>query len=89
MNGHKTWECYVLGLDPQGVDAFRITTFQMKADGTPDLNSIAFTPTQAEWNVPGAQAVLKGAATLDGEWQTVTEANKAGFRFFKVVVELP
>jgi hypothetical protein len=89
MNGHKTWECYVLGLDPQGVEAFRITTFQMKADGTPDLNSIAFTPTQAEWNVPGAQAVLKGAATLDGEWQTVTEANKAGFRFFKVVVELP
>ena len=89
MNGHKVWECYVLGLDPQGVEAFRITTFQMKADGTPDLNSIAFTPTQAEWNVPGAQAVLKGAATLDGEWQTVTEENKAGFRFFKVVVEVP
>ena len=89
VNGHKVWECYVLGLDPQGVEAFRITTFQMKADGTPDLNSIAFTPTQAEWNVPGAQAVLKGAATLDGEWQMVTEENKAGFRFFKVVVELP
>ena len=88
-NGHKTWECYVLGLDPQGVDAFRITTFQMKADGTPDLSSIAFTPAQAEWNVPGAQAVLKGAATLDSEWQTVTEENKSGFRFFKVVVELP
>ena len=31
----------------------------------------------------------KGAATLDGEWQTVTEENKAGFRFFKVVVEVP
>ena len=89
VNGHKTWECYVLGLDPQGVEAFRITTFQMRADGTPDLNGIAFTPPQAEWNVPGAQAVLKGAATLDGEWQTVTEENKAAFRFFKVVVELP
>ncbi len=89
VNGHKTWECYVLGLDPQGIEAFRITTFQMKADGTPDLNSIAFTPAQAEWNVPGAQAVLKGTATLDGEWQTVTEENKAGFRFFKVVVEVP
>ena len=35
------------------------------------------------------QGVLKGAATLDGEWQTVTEENKAGFRFFKVVVEVP
>ena len=89
MNGHKTWECYVLGLDPQGVEVFRITTFQMKADGTPDLNSIAFTPTQAERNVPGAQAVLKGAESLNGEWQTVTEENKAGFRSFKVVVEVP
>ena len=30
-----------------------------------------------------------GAERLDGEWQTVTEENKAGFRFFKVVVEVP
>ncbi len=30
-----------------------------------------------------------GTVTLDGAWQTVTEENKAGFRFFKVVVELP
>ena len=89
-NGRKLWECYVLGLNPEvATNDFRIISFPMKADGTPDLNSIAFTPTQAEWNVPGAQAVLKGAATLDGEWQTVTEENKAGFRFFKVVVEVP
>ena len=89
MNGHKVWECYVVGLDPQGEEAFRITTFQMNADGTPDLNSIAFAPAQEQWNVPGATPVVKGAATLDGEWQTVTEENKAGFRFFKVVVEVP
>ena len=89
VNGHKTWECYVVGLDPQGTEVFRITTFQMKADGTPDLNSIAFMPAQEHWNVPGATPVVKGAATLDGEWQTVTKENKAGFRFFKVVVELP
>ena len=42
-----------------------------------------------EQSVLLAQAVLKGAASLDGEWQTVTEESKAGFRFFKVVVELP
>ena len=42
-----------------------------------------------EQSVLLAQAVLKGAATLDGEWHTLTEENKAGFRFFKVVVELP
>ena len=37
-------------------------------------------------------AVLKGAATLDGEWKAVegaTAAEKAAMRFFKVVVELP
>ena len=89
VNGHKVWECYVVGLDPQGTEAFRITTFQMKADGTPDLNSIAFVPVQEQWNLLGATPVVKGATTLDGEWQTVTEENKAGFRFFKVVVELP
>ena len=33
--------------------------------------------------------MLKGTERLDDEWQTVTEENKAGFRFFKVVVELP
>ena len=89
VNGHKVWECYVVGLDPQGEEAFRITTFQMKADGTPDLSSIAFAPVQEQWNVPGATPVVKGAATVEGEWQTVTEENKAGFRFFKVVVEVP
>ena len=88
-NGRKVWECYVLGLDPQKLDDFRITTFPMKADGTPDLANLEFEPTQGKWNVPGARPVVKGAATLDGAWQTVTEENKAGFRFFKVVVELP
>ncbi|MBR0066843.1 MAG: hypothetical protein IJQ00_04545 [Kiritimatiellae bacterium] len=37
------------------------------------------------------QAVLKGAATLDGEWKSVegaTAAEKAAMRFFKVVVEV-
>ncbi len=92
VNGYKTWECYVLGLDPQGVEAFRITTFQMKADGTPDLENIMVDPPKAQWNVPGARAVVKGAATLDGEWKTVEEATaaeKAAMRFFKVVVEVP
>ena len=91
MNGHKTWECYVLGLDPQGVEAFRITTFQMKADGTPDLENIAIDPPKSQWNVPGARAVVYGTATLDGEWKSVegaTAAEKAAMRFFKVVVEV-
>ncbi|MBR3222841.1 MAG: SUMF1/EgtB/PvdO family nonheme iron enzyme [Kiritimatiellae bacterium] len=83
-------ECYVVGLDPEKADEdFKITSFPMNADGTPDLANIAFAPAQEQWNVPGATPVVKGAASLDGEWQTVTEENKAGFRFFKVCVELP
>ena len=38
------------------------------------------------------QAVLKGAATLDGEWKVVegaTAVERAAMRFFKVVVEVP
>ena len=89
-NGRKVWECYVLGLDPTlATNDFKITSFPMKVDGTPDLANMAFAPELEQWNVPGARAVVKGAPSLDGEWQTVTEENKAGFRFFKVVVEVP
>jgi hypothetical protein len=92
-NGRAVWECYVLGLDPENGDAtndFRIVSFPLKADGTPDIEHIVFDPPQARWNVPGARAVIKGAATLDAaDWPEVTEQNKASFRFFKVEVELP
>ena len=83
-------ECYVVGLDPESTtNDFRITSFPMKADGTPDLENIVFDPPEARWNVVGARPVVKGAASLGGEWQAVTEENKAGFRFFKVEVVLP
>ena len=93
VNGRKVWECYVLGLDPQmATNDFRIVSFPMKADGTPDLANIVFDPPRAQWNVPGAQPVVKGAESLDGDWHKVdkaSESDKAKFRFFKVVVELP
>ena len=83
-------ECYVVGVDPEKADEdFKITSFPMKADGTPDLENIVFDPPEARWNVSGARPVVKGAAALGGEWQTVTEENKASFRFFKVEVVLP
>lgn len=91
-NGWTVWECYVVGLDPQKMDEFKITFFSMKADGTPDLENIAVNPPKSQWNVPGARAVVKGAATLDGEWKAVegaTAVEKAAMRFFKVVVEVP
>ena len=91
-NGHKVWESYVIGADPNDKnDSLRITAFPMKADGTPDLENIAFSPAQSKWNVEGAKPVIKGRATLEGsdEWQTVTDGNKADMRFFRVEVALP
>ena len=91
-NGRKVWECYVVGLDPEDTtNDFKIVSFPMKADGTPDISAIAFDPPEAKWNVQGATPVLKGKATLEGtgEWQTVTDENKADMRFFKVEVVLP
>ena len=84
-------ECYLVGLDPQSAtNDFKITSFPLKADGTPDIEHIVFDPPQAKWNVSGARAVIKGAAALsDTEWPEVTEQNKASFRFFKVEVVLP
>ena len=91
-NGRKVWECYVLGLNPEDNSAtndFKITSFPLKPDGTPDIEHIVFDPPQAKWNVPATYKV-KGAVNLnDMVWPEVTEENKAGFRFFKVTVELP
>ena len=90
-NGRKVWECFVLGLDPEDADDdFKITSFPMNADGTPNLSAITISPPQARWNVEGATPVLKGSASLfGGDWQTVTDDNKALMRFFKVEVALP
>ena len=83
-------ECYVVGVDPEKADKdFRIVSFQMNADGTPDLASIVFEPARDKWNVPAAWPVVKGAVELGGEWQAVTDGNRAGMRFFRVEVEVP
>ena len=86
-------ECYVLGLDPANeTNDFKIVSFPMGADGKPDLERIVFEPEERKWNVQGARAVLKGAETVDGDWHEVdkaSEADRAKYRFYKVVVELP
>lgn len=91
-NGHKVWESYVIGADPNDKDdSLKITAFPMKANGTPDFDGMEISPPQSKWNVEGAQSVIKGKATLDGagEWEKVTEENEADMRFFKVEVVLP
>ena len=68
-------QCYILGLAPEEPESdFRIVSFPMKADGTPDFENVTFDPPQSEWNVPEARPVLKGKTTLQGaNWQTVTD----------------
>ena len=40
-NGRPVWACYALGLDPQDAASdFRIASFPMKADGTPDFANV-------------------------------------------------
>ena len=91
-NGRKVWECYALGLDPEDNSAtndFKITSFPLKSDGTPDVEHIVFDPPQARWNVPATYKV-KGAVNLnDTVWPEVTDENKGALRFFKVEVVLP
>ena len=87
-------ECYVLGLDPEDTtNDFKIVSFPMKTDGTPDLANIVFDPPPAKWKVPATYKVL-GAATLEGPWVEVPSGGALGesalpLRFFKVIVELP
>ena len=91
-NGRKVWECYVLGLDPKEVADFRIIAFPMKADGTPDLAKIAFSPSKEDWNLVGAEPVLEGRSGLgaDAGWVTVTDVSApTSLRFFRIRVELP
>ena len=92
-NGRPVWACYALGLDPQDAASdFRIASFPMKADGTPDFANVVFDPPKAQWNVPDAPVTWKGSATLEGPWRTVTvEGGSPGtarptMQFFKAVV---
>ena len=66
-NGHKVWECYVIGADPNDKDdSLKITAFPMKADGTPDFEAMTIAPPQSKLNVERAQPVLKGKSALEG-----------------------
>ena len=92
-NGWKVWQCYALGVDPQvATSVFKIVSFSMKADGTPDLENVVFDPPQEQWNVPGATVVWKGAAKLEGPWRTIRAKDgspgtaRPTMRFFKAVV---
>ena len=87
-NGRTATECYALALDSAlATDDIRIVSIEI-VDGEP---KVEWEPKVNRWTGAEIQAVLKGAATLDGEWKSVegaTAAEKAAMRFFKVVVEV-
>ena len=87
-NGRKVWECYVLGLTPTTLTDFRITSFPMKANGTPDLERLTFEPPRETWNIKTAAPKVKGCVNLSDQWQEVPLGGNPSFRFFKVEVEL-
>ena len=88
-NGLSMWECYLLGLDPEiNTNGFRITSFPMKEDGTPDLERMMFEPLPEVWNVPAAYEV-KGATTPSGPWMDVPIGGDPSYRFFRVELVLP
>ena len=97
-NGRTAAECYMLGLDPAlATNDFRIVSIEL-VDGEP---KVEWEPKVNRWTGAELNAVLKGAATLDGPWEDVPEGSgspgrlappltaRPTMRFFKVVVELP
>jgi hypothetical protein len=85
-NGRTVAECYALGLDPTlATNDFRIVSIEL-VDGKP---KVEWEPKTNRWTGVEIQAVLKGAAALEGPWADVPAGGNPAYRFFKVVVELP
>ena len=81
---HARWDAY-RPLTVSETNDFRIVSIEM-VDGKP---KVEWEPKTNRWTGAEIQAVLKGAAALEGEWKAVegaTAAEKAAMRFFKVVV---
>lgn len=89
-NGRAVWQCYVLGLAPDGPGDFRITSLPMKADGTPDFAGISFVPPQSDWRLPNAVPVIQGRSDLSDveQWRDVPSGGDPSLRFFRVKVEI-
>ena len=87
----KVWQCYVLGLNPEdAANDFRITSFPMNANGTPNLAGIEVSPSTNGWNVSGATYKVKGKAMLADGWQDIDPASvNPALRFFAVELVLP
>ena len=87
---NKVWQCYVAGIDPEDEDAKFIATISMDAGGKP---VVAHDPPLSEEEAAKRTYRTLGKKTLDPneEWTDVTDVDDpdaAGWRFFKVKVEM-
>ena len=87
---NKVWECYVAGIDPEDADAKFEATITMGADGKP---VVAHDPPLTEEEAAKRTYRTLGKKTLDPaeDWTDVTDESDldaAGWRFFKVKVEM-
>ena len=69
----------------EATNYFRIVSIEL-VDGKP---KVEWEPKTNRWTGVEIQAVLKGAASLEGPWAEVPAGSNPAYRFFKVVVELP
>ena len=87
---NKVWECYVAGIDPEDEKAKFIATISMDAGGKP---VVAHDPPLSEEEAAKRTYRTLGRKTLDPNeaWTDVTDESDldaAGWRFFKVKVEM-
>ena len=87
---NKVWQCYVAGIDPEDEDAKFEATITMGADGKP---VVAHDPPLTEEEAAKRTYRTLGKKTLDPaeDWTDVTDESDldaAGWRFFKVKVEM-
>ena len=87
---NKVWECYVAGISPTDEAARFEATIEMDADGKP---VVKWNPPLTEEEAAKRTYRTLGKKTLDSneEWTDVTDVDDpdaAGWRFFKVKVEM-
>ena len=93
MNGNVLGDLWIHSSVNGFAEKSRLTHARLHVkllDGEP--TKVEWEPKVNRWTGAEIQAVLKGAESLDSEWHEVdkaSEADKAKYRFFKVVVVVP
>ena len=83
-NGRPVWACYVADLDPADPDADLVAGIEM-VDGEPQVSVLKGESASRDYTVQGAKK-------LGGGWSDLVRGadwDAAGFRFFRIKVDLP